>query len=472
MTKVALVVPNPSVDVVVNAPPLNLGYLASYLRAYGKDVEVKIFDGVIKPEIQKEVISFCPDVVGVTCTTPLAYDALDLLGSLRLSLPDVKTVVGGVHPSAVPEEFVDHCDVVLVGEGEKALLDLVNGVDLSKVFYGKPIMDLDLIPSPAYDLMDMEKYFAAKDGPAFSYPYGLDVARTAPIISSRGCSFRCIFCRNSKRREPVRFHSAGRVVDEILFFVEKYGVNSVFFLDDAFTANRKRIYEFGRLIKEHGLNVPWGCQAKTPNLSYDYLCYLKSINCRFVSPGFENGNPRMLNLLKKGCVTVEQNHEAILNAERADVKIGGSFIFGSPGERKFEMEDTMRFIEDHPQLCFIGINILIPYPGTEAFDICVENGLLPEKVDYRKLVPTSIADRTYIVNNSEGREAYSSYLMDIQRRAWLIGKTNFFVQMYDVPLFKFFKLMRTKSFWIVALKYPRLFSRLMFRIIKGGKTKK
>lgn len=469
--KVALVVPNATAKVVVNAPPLNLGYLASYLRE-NSNAEIKIFDGILTENIEKKILDWNPDIAGITVTTPLAPDAYKLVDTIREN--KIYTVMGGVHVSALPEEAIQHCNSVIVGEGEKAFLRLVknhfSGVlrfrpDKKEIVYGKPIMKLDTIPSPAYDLMNMEVYLRTRDGPGYYYPYGLLYARTAPLISSRGCPFSCTFCRNSSRREPVRYHSAERIVDEIEYFLERYGVNSVFFLDDAFPANKKRVYRLGELLKEREITIPWGCQARTPMLTTDYLRYLKSIGCRFVSPGFESGNERMLKFLKRGYVTIKQNHTAIVNAEKVGMKIGGSFIFGSPTETREEMEDTVKFIMDHPQLVFIGINMLVPYPGTEIWDICREKGLLPIKVDYRKLVPTAKADRTYLLNGDENLRFYCRFALDVQRRTWLIGKVNLLCKMYKKPLLPFLKLLRLKTFWYNLFFHPRLVLKLVSRLL-------
>ncbi|MGD9131308.1 MAG: radical SAM protein [Candidatus Bathyarchaeota archaeon] len=455
--KVALAVPEPSANVVINAPPLNLGYLASYLRAYGRDVEVKIFDGVVQKNVYSEIIKFQPEVVGISATTPLAYDAYSLSDRLRGRLEDTITVLGGVHPSAVPHEAMQYADSVIVGEGERALLDIVNSYPNKpkKRIEGSPIMNLDEIPSPAFDLLDVESYLRARDNPGFYYPYGLDYVRTGTVITSRGCHFRCVFCRNSNRREPVRYHSAERVVDEVKLFLERYNVNSMFFLDDEFAINFKRLKRIGELFKEHGISIPWGCQARTPTLTYERMKYMKNIGCRFVSVGFEHGNERMLKFLKKGSATVAQNNKALIEAERAEMKIGGSFIYGSPTETKKEMEDTIKFILEHPQFVFVGINVLVPYPGTEVFSICQKMGLLPEKVDYRKLIPTSKAEDTYTVCDTVNPEYFRRLVTDAQRRTWVIARTHLLKQTKKYPIFKWLKHFRLAVWNWMLFNHPK-----------------
>lgn len=455
--RVALVVPEPSAKVVVNAPPLNLGYLASYLRTYGKDVEVKIFDGIIQKNLLPEIIKFQPEVVGISATTPLAYDAYSLSDELRKNLENTITVLGGVHPSAMPNEGIQHADSVIVGEGEKALLEIVNNYPNKpkKIIEGSPIMDLDEIPSPAFDLLDVETYLKARDNAGFYYPYGLDHVRTGTIITSRGCHFRCVFCRNSGRKEPVRYHSAERVVNEVELFLERYKVNSMFFLDDEFAINYKRLKKIGELFKDRGISVPWGCQARTPTLTYNRMKYMKSMGCRFVSVGFEHGNERMLKFLKKNSTTVAQNNNALLEAERAGMKIGGSFIYGSPTETKEEMEDTIKFILEHPQFVFVGVNVLVPYPGTEIYSICQKKGLLPEKVDYRKLVPTSKAEETYVVCDTVNPKYFKNLVMDAQRRTWVIARTHLLKQTKQYPVFDWLKHFKLQVWNWMLFNHPK-----------------
>jgi anaerobic magnesium-protoporphyrin IX monomethyl ester cyclase len=453
--RVALVQPEPTANVVINAPPLNLGYIAAYLREYNH-CEVKIFDGVVNKNICKQIVRFHPNVVGVTATTPMAYDAYSLAEKIKVSIPDVLIVFGGVHASALPNEALPYFDCVVVGEGEKAFSEIVKQYPSfpSRIVYGEPVKDLDSIPSPAFDLLDIEKYLQARDNPGFYYPYGLDYVRTATIISSRGCPFDCVFCCNSKKRSAPRYHSAQRIIDEIKFYLEHYKVNSFFFLDDAFPANKKRMREFGRLLKKNNLKIRWGCQARTPILSEEYLNCLKGMGCMFVSPGFEHGNSRMLSYLKKGHVSIEQNHQALVNAEKAGVKIGGSFIFGSPTETKREMQDTLNFIRDHKQFVFVGVNVLIPYPGTEVWDYCKQNGLLPEVVDYRKLIPTSKAEDTYIVCNKLEPEKFRQLVMDAQRRSWVIAKTHLIKQSSNHALFDWLKKYRLPVWWWETVRHP------------------
>jgi len=228
--KIALIVPESTRKFNDACPPLNLGYIASYLRKMLPYVEVRIFDGMVKQDIYGGIKSFQPSIVGVTATTPQAPSAYRLLDKIKLLYPNMYCVIGGIHASVLPEEASLHADTVVIGEGESAMVqlvkDFIENKEPQKIVQGTPLNDLDDIPSPSFDLLDMKEYL--KHGPPFP---GLKHPIMS-MVTSRGCPFKCPFCWNSSRTSKVRYFSAQRIVDEILFFRKEYGVNSVFFNDN------------------------------------------------------------------------------------------------------------------------------------------------------------------------------------------------------------------------------------------------
>ncbi|MFB3890347.1 MAG: radical SAM protein [Candidatus Bathyarchaeia archaeon] len=447
--KVALVVPNSPLPLSDVCAPLNLGYLASYLRKYIPDVEVKIFDGIAGQNVFQELTQFRPDIVGITATTPQAPDAYSLADRLRHEQPGVFIVMGGAHPSAMTVEASQHCDCVVIEEGEKALVDIVTkrmaNQPIPQVIQGEPIENLDDIPSPAFDLINMREYL--KHGPSFPN-------LKAPIMSmvtSRGCPFRCPFCRNSGRRSAVRYFSAQRILDEILFFRREYGINSVFFNDDEFLINKKRLAKLAELFQQHGVDkwLVWGCQSRANTVDKHTLQLAKSAGCVVVFCGFESPIPRILKYLKCGTTTVEANERALHTAAEVGLTMGGSFIFGVPTMTLQEMTETMRWWEKTEDLKYFGINTLIPYPGAEVWSYCHRHSLLPKEVDYRRLVPTNVPLNTYIVNRALPEKFYNRVVVDFSRVAWVISQTRL------QPGFKqFLKLSRFKTWWWMWFAHP------------------
>lgn len=447
--KIALIVPESNLRFNDACAPLNLGYLASYLRKKIPAIEVKIFDGVACKGIKEEVLNWHPAVVGITATTPQAPAAYELADFLKQNC-SCFTVIGGVHATAMPQEAAEHFDCVVTGEGEQALVDIIQKLHhnepIDKIIDGQYVENLDDIPSPAFDLIDMRGYI--EHGPPFP---GLK-APIMSMVTSRGCPFRCPFCHNSFRNYPPRWFSAQRIVDEILFFINEYGINSVFFNDDEFIVNKKRLKEVAALFEKHGINkrIIWGCQARVNSIDTDTLRLVKSMGCVVISPGFESGNPRTLEFLKCGTTTVADNERALRLAQEEGITMGGSFIFGTPGETLDEMKKSFKWFEEHDNLKFIGVNTVIPYPKTKIWEMCKEQGLLPKDMNYRKLIPTSTPKETYIVNNSVDPDEYNAFIVDIQRIAWILTQTRL-----DHSLSSFLKLAHVKTWWWMWLKHPK-----------------
>jgi len=466
-TRVALVVPKCNIPSSDTCAPLNLGYLASYLRKHVPDVEVAIIDGMVGDVPLREIFNFQPDIVGVTATTPQAPEAYRLADCVKANRPDILVVIGGVHASALPEEAALHADVVVTGEGERALVDIVrkwqNKQTLPKIIEGEYVENLDEIPSPAFDLLKMKEYL--KHGAAFprlKHPI-------VSIVTSRGCLFRCPFCHNSFRSYPPRWFSAKRIADEIEFFISEYGVKSVFFHDDEFLVNMKRLKELAVLFEERGINkkIVWGCKARVNTISNTALELAKKMGCVSIFQGYESGCQRILDYLKCKTITVEAAEKAISMVNEKGIVVGGSFIFGTPTETLQEMKQTAKWLEANDGLKFITINSMIPYPKTAVWKLAKRKGLLPEKMDYAKLVAGSAYSEVYINNDAVPAKVFNRFIVDIQRVAWILTQTRLKPTLKD-----FFKLSKQKTWWWMWLFHPVRMVRLMQKVASPHKTLK
>jgi radical SAM superfamily enzyme YgiQ (UPF0313 family) len=456
--KVALVVPEPSVRSSMpgsDCAPFGLGYLASYLRKYVA-VNVKIIDGQVKNNIEDEIVCFKPDLVGVTATSPQIPDAYRLLDSLRSK--GIYTVAGGIHASVLPQEAAEHADSVIVGEGEVALLKLVKQLELGNrvkgIIQGEYIEDLNDLPSPAFDLIDFKPYLNRVLSPNLSLP-------CVGLITSRGCPYKCNFCYNSSRRTKARYFSAQRVMEDMTYFVEKYHVQSVFFYDDEFAVNKKRLFELARLFEETGLNrkITWGCLARVNSLDNNTLKLMRKMNCVVIRSGFESAVPRLIKYLKNGTTTVEQNARPLPLAHQAGIVMGGSFIFGTPTETLEEMKRTFKWITEQDTLKFMDYNTMIPYPGTPVWKWAKAKGCLPNKIDYAKYSAKCFSDSDYLVDKTVSVKNYVRFFNDITFATWVITQFRRF------PHFKtLLRLIRTDTFWRVSISHPFLVLGLMKKL--------
>lgn len=450
--KVALVAPPSDLPRNQGSPPFNLGYLASYLRKSFPSVEIKIVDSPTTSDTLDNLEAFKPDIVGVTATTAQVVEAYKIADWVRMCFPDVLTVMGGCHASALPHEASAHVDVVVAGEGEMALVEIVGnwlkGYPQQKIVFGKAIIDLDEIPSPAFDLLDLEAYLEPGPWPSS----GWDKTRTIGLVTSRGCPYSCPFCWNSFREVPVRYFSAERVADEIEFFVAKFHVNGVFFQDDEFVINKRRLRELKVILKERDLlgRFVWGCGARVQSLDLETLQLMKSMGCVFVLCGMESHNRRVLNFLKNNTTTPEQQQRALENAEKVGIAIWGSFIFGSPDETLDEMRETANWIESEEALIFVSTNVLLPFPKTRLWEICQEQKLLPQKVDYQKI----FSKKPYILCGTMPEKTFQRFIQDKSRVAWVVCRFRMMKHDGKVGLQGLLRLARFKTFWWVLAFHP------------------
>jgi radical SAM superfamily enzyme YgiQ (UPF0313 family) len=385
MKKVALINPGKNRDYGIHEP-INLGYIAANLEKNG--VEVKIIDQLSGADVEKEIVSFRPEVVGVTGTTPVISDAYAIADYARNK--GILTVIGGVHVSCLPEEGLKHADIVIAGEGEQAMVDIAAGKIEKGIARPPYIKNIDDLPPPARRLMNMEYYSATKDRIYGTHLYYVPPkTRVFALLTSRGCPFKCIFCYNSWRVSPVRYHSPERVIQEIRELVEKYNAQALFFFDDEFFANKKRLKEICRLWKEQGFKLIWGCQARADTIDDENLQLVKEISCRQVNIGIESGSQKILDVLKRKTVTVEQNREAVEKCSRAGLICWGTFMIGNPGETLEDIKQTRKFIRES-KLTAAMIHITTPYPGTRLWDWCKEKKLVPENVDWAKFTTADV----------------------------------------------------------------------------------
>jgi radical SAM superfamily enzyme YgiQ (UPF0313 family) len=376
MPKVALI--NPGKEEYAITEPLSLGFIASYLEKNG--IEVAIIDQMAGQNVQKEIEKFSPNIVGITATTPCAVDAYEVADMCRKM--GVLTVMGGVHVSILPEEGLKHADIVVKGEGEIAMLDIIKENIKSGIVSRPYIANIDDLPFPARHLMQMDFYATAKERMPDSYLFSFVPPRvkTASILTSRGCPFACTFCHNSWRGTPWRFNSAERVVSEIESLIKNYNIGALFFIEDNFFASPQRVKKICNLLKEKKINIIWAANARVDNINREILLEVKSAGCREVMFGFESGSQRILDILNKK-TKVEQNREAIDLCNQAGLIPAGAVMIGNPTETLEDIRATQRFLKE-TNIKNAGVSITTPFPGTELWNWCKARNLIPSSLNW------------------------------------------------------------------------------------------
>lgn len=409
--------------------PLNLGYLASYVREKNENIQLEIVDaeGLDMPlaELYNRVDRFSPDIIGITFPTPVYCVVRDMCRTLKEKDSTVPIVLGGPHPTALPRQTLlqTSADIVVIGEGEETFLELVkvlgNGGTLDnirglafknngEVTINQPrelIKDIDKLPFPAKDLLPLDRYYLPPTKRIRS-------ERATNMITSRGCPFECTFCMaRSIWGRKTRLRSIENVLDEIEENVEIFNLTEFSFHDELFTFKRSRIIELCRAIVARGLDISWVCMARAGTVDAELLEYMKKGGCGKISFGFESGNQNMLSLMNKK-ETLANAVESVRLCKQAGIRVGGAFILGHPGETLESIQDTIRFaIElDVDTAAFF---IAIPYPGTALYNLALENGYIEKDPDWRRFAPVSKLESPMVLPNISPQE-----LQEWKRRAY------------------------------------------------------
>lgn len=374
--------------------PLGVSYLAAVLRE--ERLDVKIVDQTFHESmrdfeytIQREK----PDVLGISVITPLVGNALEVADITKKLIPDCLVVMGGPHPTVLSTKTLDspNIDVVVVGEGEKTMLELVqalwNGNEFSSVkgicykegnenrFTGaQPLIeDLDSLPFPAVDLLPINKYHNVS--PFWPIPRPAMV-----VMTSRGCPFNCRFCQPTLRSlfgTKVRYRSVKNVVDEIEYYISRYKARGYFFEDDTFTFDSAWVQGFCREIRERHLDILWRCNSRVDTLNLPLLESMKNAGCALINFGVESGSPEILKYLRKR-ISISQIKNAFKICLKVGVPTRASFMIGTPGENKRTVEETVALI-DQIRPDFIDVNITTPFPGTDLYEDALRRRIVREE---------------------------------------------------------------------------------------------
>jgi|WetSurMetagenome_2_1015567.scaffolds.fasta_scaffold10945_7 anaerobic magnesium-protoporphyrin IX monomethyl ester cyclase len=374
MKKVMFISPNYGFTEI---QPISLLTLATYLRQ--NNIHSLITDMGNNDSYYSSLEFYRPDVVALSSMTnniDETYRIADELKKIGLFI-----VIGGVHASIFPEETLKHCNAVVVGDGEEALVDIVNN-KTEGIIQGKKIENLDTIELPAYDLIEMEHYVKIRRKVYNSlFTYVLPFDYTLAILTSRGCAFKCSFCYNSMKDVTYRVRSPEKVIEEIKLLKDVYHIDSFHIHDDDFIVNKKRAEQICDYLKEDKINLYWSCNSRVSDVNENVLEMLRSAGCVQLAFGLESASQERLNDINK-IVTVEQMDRAINLCDQYGFVSQGSFMIGTPHETLQDMYLTKNFAIEHNIDGGLGLAICTPYPGTKLWEWCKENKLIGDKIDW------------------------------------------------------------------------------------------
>lgn len=395
---------------VMGFPPIGVMSLSAVLKQAGH--ECTMFDQA-HPETPNEVIvseiARCkPDLVGLSFLSTTSYPYAKMLArQIRASNPTVKLAFGGVFATLNAPLVKAQChevDYICRGDGEQLLLDLLERFDapesvagLTWAKDGKVVqnpnrsMERQLDQWPFPDREGLELDFV--ESMPLDVPAVLSMERFTTMQTSRGCPWPCIFCDIPIFNEGKwRARSPQHVVAE-LKHLEENGYGSVYFVDDHFLLQPKRIEAICKGVMDERLRIQWGIEGRVDSVAQHLFPAMAKANCRTVMFGIESGSQKILDRLQKE-QTLEEVTTAVQNAKKAGIEIvHGFFTVGNPDETVEDMRATFDFASKLPLDTF-GFNRLCVYRGTPLWQEYVKRGLVSEATDWYKYFKCSAIDPT------------------------------------------------------------------------------
>ncbi len=434
------------------SPPTGLLSLAAFLEHKG--AAVRILDLALQPELiialEKEFINPTA-LVGITSTTNTIGSALDIAKHIKERNPGAFVVFGGPHPSVLPEDVLKHdqVDCVVIGEGELLLYELFSSYSkndswksaegIAFISDGKLVInphsnfieDLDSLPFPARHLVPFKKYCSS--------PVSYKRLPSTPVITSRGCPYKCTFCSNPVHGRCVRNRSPENIIEELKILKRDYGIRDINFWDDTFTLNKKRVAEICNLLIKEKLDLTWCCASRVDTINPEILEIMKDAGCWLVSFGVESGVERLREKIHKG-ITEEQIFRAFEGCKKLGIETRAFFMLGLPTETEQDSIDTINFSKKlNPD--FLQFTLTVPYPGSALYREAMAEGWNPP--DWGEFQTYPEGEPVYVPAGRSGKE-----LNRLQSKA--------FKSLYFRPAYILKRLRKLRS-WDELQKYTVVF---------------
>lgn len=330
-------------------PPLGPLYLKSFMEMHGYYVEV---NDELDSFPLEEIKTF--DVVGYSCTTPQAKDAINHCMLVKRRFPEKQTVIGGAHSKYYFEELLQDSpfDFIVSGDGETALLNILSGKAKERLIkqHNMSAEVMNSFPIPWRDRKFLERY-----------RYYIKNRRATTAIVGRYCPMRCKFCES--RLSGLAYYAPERVEAEIVDIKYNCGFDAIMFYDDIFATNVKRVKELCKIIKAH--NIYFRCFAHSNTFSDKMAEILVDAGCKVVCWGAESGHQEILNIIGKG-TTVEMNYKMAETILKYEMEAVAFCMIGLPGESRETIKATEKFIDtfsNNPNFSF-DYTIYYPYRKT------------------------------------------------------------------------------------------------------------
>lgn len=363
-------------------PSIGLAYVYTSFCEAGCEVTFK--DYQCKRVLIDDIINFiereCFDLIGMQAYISNINRCFKIASLIKDKRPQIKIILGGPHATIFSDRVILHdaIDYVAIGEGEYTVKELVECLrdnrepkEVLGLYYkdnnGKITRNprrpfsknIDKLPVPEYEIFNFDEYFPA---------IHIRGKRVHNIITSRGCPYKCTFCSATEvYGNRYRYQSIERTINEMKHLKEKMGIDSLQIYDDNFTTNKRRTKELCQRMTEEGLDLQWVCYTRADAIGDEEMLHImKKAGCYMIVVGIENGNERILKMIKKQ-LNLDVARKNLELAEKIGINILSSFMIGLPSETIQEIENTIRFSINLP-LTYATYPIFTPYPGTPIYE--------------------------------------------------------------------------------------------------------
>jgi len=386
-------------------PPLWCALIAAYVRQKG--YSVKIIDSEaenLDPDNTAEkIVKYNPLLAGLVImgsnpsasSTPKMTAASETLDALKKINPSLKTIIGGLHPSALPEKTLNEENVnyLYQGEGYDTVSDLLKKLEENKkcdslkipgLWYKKNgkiisnkipslINNLDSLPFAAWDLLPMEKYRAHN---WHCFDHINNRGSYAVIYTSLGCPFNCAYCNIHSLydgKPGIRFRSPENVVEEIDYLVKNFNIKNLKFVDELFAIKEDRVIDICNRITKGGYDLNIWAYARVDTITKNMTIKMKQAGINWLAYGFESANKNV----RKG-VDKKFDEDTVSNAvkmtQSAGINIIANFIFGLPDDDLDTMQETLDMAKEY-NFEYANFYSAMAYPGSKLYEESLDKGI-------------------------------------------------------------------------------------------------
>ncbi len=379
--------------------PQGLAYIAAALQKAG-DYEIEIYSQDVHHYSDEHLTEYLDhnkfDVIGVSVIAGYYQyrKLLKISEAINKSKNRPLYIMGGHGPSPEPEYFLKktQADIAILGEGEETIVELMEAIashrsikEINGIAYmdGREVVitprrgrikEIDSIPFPAYELFPIHYYRLIR------MPHANNSDFVLPVLSGRGCTFKCTFCYRLDK--GFRGRSNEGIVEEIRFIKKNYGITYIAFSDELLMSSERRTVSLCEALIKADLNVKWDCNGRLNYARPEILKLMKRAGCVFINYGIEAMDNEVLRLMKKK-LTIDQVYEGIEATLKEGISPGFNIIFGNIGDNQETLNRGVEFLleyDDGAQMRTI--RPVTPYPGSPLYYYAIDNGLLKDCEDF------------------------------------------------------------------------------------------